>query len=260
MARRRRWAETLLGEIASQPRVLIALDFDRTLVPANARPASARLNASERSTLSRLIRGRARVAVISGRSVANLRDAIGVTGVFYGGVFGLEIEGPGWHFVHPKARAQRRALAGLAAGLGRLFAGTPGVQGENKGVGVCVHYRGVAPERRRDFDRRLERARAAAPDGFLWLRGRSAWEVLPRTKWDKGAAAKLLWRRLDRPYLFAVGDDRFDEPMLRVARERGAGARVGCGASGTARRLRDHRAVLRFLRSLAARIESRGGR
>ena len=72
-------------------------------------------------------------------------------------------------------------------------------------------------------------------------------------KWDKGSAAKLLWRRLGRPYLLVIGDERFDESMLRVAHKRGAGVRVGRGNSQARHRLKDSDATRRFLRELAHR-------
>jgi trehalose-phosphatase len=257
MARRDSWTEKLLDEIASHPRVLVALDFDGTLVPMRARPHLAALGADERATLRRLDRGRSRVAMISGRSVADLRRAVGVPDILYSGVFGLEIAGPGWRYVHPQARRMQQALTDLVEGLGKLFADVPGVLVEDKGVGLCVHYRNVAENRRKEFMRRLAHARSAAPGGLRWRRGRLSWEVMPRTDWDKGNAATLIWNRLERPYLLVVGDERFDEPMLRVAHDRGVGLRVGRGSTEARHRLRDSNAVRRFLRGLAERV---GGR
>ncbi len=257
MARRGSWADKLLDEISAHPRILIVLDFDGTLVPFRARPHLASLGAEERDTLRRLHRGRVRLAMMSGRSVADLRRQVGVPDILYGGVFGLEIAGPGWRYIHPRARAMKEPLAGLVKGFGKLFADVPGVQIEDKGVGLSVHFRNVPLERRAEFSRRLAHARAAAPKGLRWQRGRSCWEVMPRAPWDKGNAAKLLWRRLGRPYLLIIGDERYDEPMLRVAHERGAGLRVGRGTTAASRRLRDPDAVRRFLRGLAEKIDGR---
>lgn len=255
MARRGGWAAKLLDEIAGRPRVLIVLDFDGTLVPMRARPHLARLGSDERATLRRLDRGRARLAMISGRSISDLRERVGVPGILYGGVFGLEIAGPRWRYVHPKARKMRRALTGLVGGLGKIFADVPGVLVEDKGVGLCVHYGNVPERRREEFSRRLGHARAAAPGGLRWRRGRLSWEVTPRTHWDKGDAAKMLWRRLGRPHLLVIGDQRFDEPMLRAAHDRGAGVRVGRGSTEARHRLRGSNAVRRFLRGLAERLK-----
>lgn len=248
------WAERLLDHIAEHPRVLVVLDFDGTLVPMRARPHLAELGADERATLRRLDRGRARVAMISGRAVADLRKRVGVEDILYSGVFGLEIAGPGWHYVHPQARRMQQALTDLVEGLGRLFADVPGVLIEDKGVGLSVHYRNVPGGRRKEFSRRLDHARSAAPRGLRWRRGRLCWEVMPRTDWDKGDAATVIWRRLGRPFLLVIGDERFDEPMFRVAHERGAGVRVGRGSTEARHRLRDPYAVRRFLRGLAERL------
>ena len=257
MARRDAWTEKLLDAIASHPRVLVALDFDGTLVPMRARPHLASLGADERATLRRLDRGRSRVAMISGRSVADLRRAVGVPELLYSGVFGLEIAGPGWRYVHPKARRMQQALSDLVEGLSKLFSDVPGVLVEDKGVGLCVHYRNVREDRRKEFMRRLAHARSASHGGLRWRRGRLSWEVMPRTDWDKGNAAKLIWSRLGRPYLLVIGDERFDEPMLRVAYDRGVGLRVGRGSTEARHRLRDSNSVRRFLRGLAERV---GGR
>jgi trehalose-phosphatase len=254
MGRRGAWKEKLLDEIASHPRILILLDFDGTLVQMRARPHLAVLDADFRATLRRLDRGRARVAMMSGRSVADLRKRVGVPDIIYGGVFGLEIAGRGWRYVHPKARSMRQELADLVDGLGKLFTDVPGVHVEDKGVGLCVHYRNVPDERRKEFSRRLAHARAASPRGLRWRRGRKSWEVMPRTDWDKGKAAELIWRRQGRPYLLIIGDEHFDEPMFRVAHDRGAGLRVGRGSTEARHRLRDSNVVRRFLRDLAERV------
>lgn len=257
MASQAHWREKLLDEISSRPRVLIVLDFDGTLVPFRTRPHLAALGADERRMLRRLDSGRSRLAMMSGRSVADLRRQVGVPDIFYGGVFGLEIAGPGWRYIHPRARAMKKPLAGLVKSFELLFTDVDGVQIEDKGVGLSIHFRNVPPERRAEFFRRLAHARSAVPKGFRWQRGRACWEVMPRAFWDKGSASMLLWRRLGRPYLLIIGDERYDEPMLRVAHERGAGLRVGRGTSAASRRLRDYNAVRRFLHGLADRI---GGR
>lgn len=257
MSRPPSWKETLLDEIAKRPRVLVVLDFDGTLVPIRARPGLAALGAQERWTLRQLNRGAVRVAMMSGRAVADLRKQVGVADLLYGGVFGLEIAGPGWRYVHPKARAMKPVLASLVLGLKKLFADVPGVHVEDKQVGLCVHFRAVEPERRREFERRLAHARAAAPRGLQWRRGRCSWEVRPQVRWDKGSAAKLLWRRMGRPYLLVIGDEHFDEAMFRVAHKLGASVRVGRGSSQARHRLRNPDATRRFLRGLAERTIGR---
>jgi trehalose-phosphatase len=248
-----RRVEALLAAAAAAPRLMLLLDFDGTLAPIRRRPELARLGPSERALLRRLNREGARVAVVSGRSLADLRLRVGLPDVHYVGVFGLQAAEPGWRWTHPRARAAARALAALAARLRRAFADLPGVIVENKGAGVSVHYRAVPASRRGPFDRRLRRVRALAVRGVRWRRGQRAWEATPVAAWDKGRAVLMLWRRHGRPFLVALGDDRFDEPMFRAARGRGGGLRVGTGRTAARQRLRDTGEVFRFLEELERR-------
>jgi len=250
-----RWTDRLVDEIGRHPRVLVVLDYDGTVVRLRSRPHLAVLGTEERAILRRLDRGRSRLAMMSGRAVADLRERVAVEDILYGGVFGLEIAGPGWHFIHPDARAVHQHLQDLREACDRLFADVPGAFVEDKGVGITIHYRNIPPARREEFERRIAHARAAAPRGLSWRRGRMAWEILPRTEWNKGEAAKLLWRRLRRPFMLVIGDERYDEPMLRAAaRGRGVGVRVGRGNTEAAHRLRDAGAVRRLLARIAARM------
>ena len=65
----------------------------------------------------------------------------------------------------------------------------------------------------------------------------------------------MLARRLGRPFMLAIGDDPFDEPMLLAAQRYGAGIRVGEGPSKALYRLKDPDEVHALLRALADRAE-----
>lgn len=247
----------LSAEIARRPKVLLLLDFDGTLAPIRPRPELARLAPRARATLSRLNAGSVSLVFISGRSVASLKERVGLPGAGYCGVFGLDVSLPGWRYLHPAARARRPRLAGLIRELRRLFRGVPGALIEDKRAGAAVHYRTVPRARLRDFAARLARARAGSARAFAWRRGDYAWEVSPRTDWDKGRAALMLWRRAGRPYLLGIGNDRSDEPMLRAAGNRGAAIKVGEGASRAGYRLKDPGDVHRFLSAVETAIMRR---
>lgn len=247
----------LINEVAARPRVLLLLDYDGTLVPLRARPGLARLDERHRETLRRLRSPRLSLAMVSGRSVRNLRERVGLPEIGYCGVFGLEARFPGWSYLHRTAKALRPALAGLVAALTALFEGVPGVIVENKVAGLTLHYRGVPAAFRGEFARRLEKARELSPKGLRWSRGKAAWEIIPETAWDKGKTALMIWRRANEPFLLAIGDDALDEPMLRVAQARGAGVRVGPGESRAGYRLKDPDEVHLFLRVLAERASLR---
>lgn len=253
MKRFGRRLEELLERTGTLPRVLVLLDYDGTLVPIRSRPDLAKMTDEQRATLEELNTGRLRLAMLSGRSVADLRARVDLPDIIYAGVFGSEMREPGWHFIQPAARGLRGPIKVLAGRLRRHFEDIPGARVEDKGVGVCVHYRNVPDDHRVTFDRRVAEVRADCPPGMRWRHGQKSWEISALAPWNKGKAALLLWRRLGKPYLLAFGDDVFDEATFRAVQGRGAGVRVGRGRSAARYRLADPAAVHHFLRRLADR-------
>ena len=243
----------LIDRAAEHANALLLLDYDGTLVPIRSRPGLAQLDAEHRATMGRLHGTYLKLAMISGRSVKNLKERVALPDIGYGGVFGLEVTSPGWRYIHPRAKAMRPAIAGLVITLRELYKDMPGVLVEDKEAGLTLHYRNVPEKAHPEFGRRLERARMMTPKGLAWTRGKAAWEVVPETTWNKGRAAMMLWRKLGKPFMIAIGDDPFDEPMLRVAQKYGGGIRVGDGESMAGYRLKDPDEVHRFLRALADR-------
>ncbi len=242
-----------LEAAAGAERVLVLLDFDGTLARAPRRPAAARLDPSRLRLLRSLGRGRCRAALVSGRGVDDLRAMVRAPAIILAGAFGLEVRAPDWRWRHPAAAAARPALAALARRLRRRLAGVPGAAVEDKGAAVCLHWGAVAAENRRALRRLLKRERRAAA-ALSWRVNGDSVEVSARARWDKGRAALLLWRRLGRPFLVAIGNDRFDEPMLRAAQARGAAWRVGQGPSRARLRLRGPAEAWRLLAELKRRL------
>ena len=81
------------------------------------------------------------VAVISGRSVTNVKEMVGIEGITYAGNHGLEIIHPdGTRFSHPVPAELEARVAAL---LGRLQQECcqEGAWVENKGVLLTYHFR-----------------------------------------------------------------------------------------------------------------------
>lgn len=218
--------------------LLLGLDFDGTLAPLAARPELARLPARNRGILERL-KGRRSVllAVISGRSLKDVREKVGVRGIFYAGNHGLEIDGPDGRWVHPQARALSKTMQAVARDLSDTLGKFPGVLIENKGLTLSVHYRN------------LPRAIPTAPLHAMLLKllepyrgrlkvtlGRKVWEVRPRIDWDKGHALLKLLRPSRRRWTAAfVGDDNTDEECFGTLGPEALTVRVGTARSSKAR-------------------------
>jgi trehalose-phosphatase len=231
----RRLLARLEHELARGAGLVAILDYDGTLTPIVASPRSAALAPSVRATLGRLAASkRARLAILSGRALADVRARVGVAGVIYGGCHGLEIEGGGLSFHHPRVRASR-----VAAVRRRLTAGAaciPGAHVEFKGLALSLHYRNVVESRRGEVRSLAARVVRSAPDLRI-IPGRAVFDFVPRVGWNKGRAVRWIARHVaralgsTRPLVLYAGDDVTDEAAFAALRGRGVTVRVGNGPS-----------------------------
>jgi trehalose-phosphatase len=197
-------------------------DYDGTLTPIVRNPRDARLSPSVRAHLETLARTPGvRVAVISGRDLADVRERVAVPEAIYAGCHGLEIEGPNLSFIHPEAEAQGEAVRAIAETLTRRAGAITGMQVEPKRLSIAVHYREVTAEHRHDVESELARAIQAPGVTLKVIHGLKAIEILPHVAWNKGQCA--LWIR-DRllPELAApvkvlyMGDDWMEEDAFEI--------------------------------------------
>jgi len=192
-------ANRLLEPLSAEPRrAAILLDVDGTLAPIVARPELAGVPEATRAELRRLAGRYALVACISGRTGADAHRLVGVDGIVYVGVHGLELA--------PEAEAWRGPLRSFAA------VDWPGI--EDKGLTVAFHWRGAPDEEAARAE--LEAVAARAESAGLEARwGRKVLELRPPVDADKGTAVRaLLTERGLRRALYA-GDDTTDLDAFR---------------------------------------------
>lgn len=212
--------------------MLVAVDFDGTLAPIVARPEEAALTPGSRRALERLAaRPDTDLAVISGRALEDVRARVALEGVFYGGNYGMELEGPGVEHVYEPAAAIRPRLTALAVALRERLAGIDGAIVEDKGLTLSVHYRLVAG---RDGEARVRERVDSLCVGAAGIRlssGKKVVEIRPDVAWDKGRAVRFLLRALQIaegslvPIVF-IGDDESDEEAFRALAGVGDGVLV----------------------------------
>ena len=191
--------EDALARLSENPaRAAVLLDVDGTLAPIVARPELAEGPEETRTELRRLVERYAVVACVSGRSGEEARRLVGVEGVVYVGVHGLELA--------PEAERWRETL--------RPFAQLDWPWLEDKGLTVALHWREAADGQaaRAELDRVAERAEEAGLEA-RW--GRKVLELRPPVEADKGTAVRaLLEERGLRRALYA-GDDTTDLDAFR---------------------------------------------
>jgi trehalose 6-phosphate phosphatase len=216
-------AASLLARLADKPgRAAILLDVDGTLAPIVPRPEQARVPAETQAELARLTARYALVACVSGRQGADARRLVGVEGVVYVGLHGLELE--------PEAERYRDAI--------HRFAETVDWPVEDKGLAVSFHYRGVEDEdaARMQLEHVGDRARNA---GFHVRFGRKVLEILPPVEAHKGTAVRHLLERAGLDRALYAGDDRTDVDAFRALEELEVGVRVAVASDEGPRELRE---------------------
>jgi trehalose 6-phosphate phosphatase len=222
--------EQLTAARGAAGHLLLGLDFDGTLAPIVPRPEDAAL-LPDAGTVLRSLARRADtwIAILSGRSLADITERVRLDGAFYAGNHGLEIAGPGVQRVHERAEASRGLMRELGARLERELAAIPGAQIEAKGLSVSVHYR-RAPDEDAARQTRETVARMCAPFEQIRLtHGKRVVEIRPAVGWDKGEALRFLRETIagadPAPTVF-IGDDRTDEDAFRQVGPRGFGILV----------------------------------
>jgi trehalose 6-phosphate phosphatase len=213
--------------------LLVALDFDGTIAPIVPRPQDAfMLDAARGAIESLLKRSDTDVAIVSGRALADLRERSGISGVYYSGNHGLEIDGPGVHETRPDALRLAPRMRELSRQLERALLHFPGAFLEDKQLTLSVHSRMVddETERQRIHDI-VEAAVVAAGNGLKLTYGKRVVEVRPDVEWHKGDALLFLIDRIAQarasaPFTLYVGDDRTDEDAFAALRGQGVGVLV----------------------------------
>lgn len=200
--------------------LLLGLDFDGTLAPIVPRPEAAAILPASRRALDMLAaRGDTHIALVSGRSLEDLRRRVVLDNVHYAGNHGLEIEGPDVHRVHAEAEAARGTLQSLARALQRTLEPIRGVIVEDKGLTLSVHFRLVTDGDEETRVRESVHAVGRDYDGIRLTDGKKVVEIRPDVDWHKGRAFRFLRDTLEErfgrgPAIF-IGDDRTDEDAFR---------------------------------------------
>jgi trehalose 6-phosphate phosphatase len=192
-------ANGLLSALAAEPtRAAVMLDVDGTLAPIVARPELAEVPEDARAEVQRLVGRYGLIACISGRTGADAYRLVGVDGVVYVGVHGLELA--------PDAEAWRAPL--------RAFADVDWPWVEDKGLTVAFHWREAPDEdaARAELEGVAERARASGLDA-RW--GRKVLELRPPVDADKGTAVRTLLSEHGLRRALYAGDDTTDLDAFR---------------------------------------------
>jgi trehalose 6-phosphate phosphatase len=205
------------------------LDFDGTIAPIVSRPELAAIDPQIKNTLERLRDlSSVHIAIVSGRQLSDVRTRAGIEGITYAGNHGLEIETDNLCFREPQAESMRLELRRLVLRLEVLLAETTGIEIEEKGLSVAVHYRNVH-ETLHDWVRRSVAETVCRSQAFGHVFGKMVVDIRPNVEWNKGYAVRWLLERFSSqtPYPILIGDDTTDEDAFAALAGQALTIRVG---------------------------------
>ena len=218
--------EKFFGAVACAPNPLLFLDYDGTLAPFRVDRYKARPYAGVRELLLGIQeQGRTRMAVITGRPAAEIAPLLALkTPLEVWGLHGAERLYPdGRCELEASVEATRARLYELRVLLrhdsyGGLF--------EDKANAVVMHWRGVAPAKAKQIERRTRALfePLARMDGLKLLEFESGLEL--RAGRTKGGAVEAILEETgaDGPIAF-LGDDLTDEAAFQAV-NRAVGAHL----------------------------------
>ncbi len=224
--------------------LFICLDFDGTLAPIEEQPENVSLPECIRSLLL-VLQKRHPIAIISGRSLMDLKNRVNLPGLFYCGNHGAEMEDD------VRGAGSRHFLEEFLQAANEAFVYLPGVQIEDKGVTASIHYRRLEPVSLAKF---LASFRMMARQYTTTLNiseGRKVFEIRPIGACNKGDTLMRLMEGVGKGRLpVYIGDDISDEDAFRVTK--GSGITVSVGSSKEADYyLRNQGEVREFLELIA---------
>jgi trehalose 6-phosphate phosphatase len=233
-------------------RLLLALDFDGTLAPIVPLPELAQTSPEIARVLGEIAR-QVNIAVVSGRSVADVSGRLGFDARFVVGNHGLEGL-PDWLGKQaPEVVEQWREILDESA-LHELA--SAGVMLEDKGHSLSFHYR-LASDRDAALAA-IGRAIDSLRPAPRLLAGKCVVNALPENAADKFYAIRELAQHTSSDMVIFAGDDVTDDVVFEQAPPHWLTIRVD--SQGEARRARFHLAqtdMALFLQRLLAQIRPR---
>lgn len=200
-----------LVEFKDDNNTAILTDIDGTISEIASSPEKAVVSSIMRNALIKLKDKFKLVAVISGRSVLNAREMVGVEGLLYVGNHGLEYLKNGERVMVPGVESfldQMKAL-GIEFKEGEL----PNIKGlklEDKGICLSIHYRECEdPEAIRE--KILETfGRSIYAKNITVSEGRKIVEFKPPLGFDKGSILENIIKEHTLERVIYLGDDITD--------------------------------------------------
>lgn len=222
--------------------MLFAFDFDGTLAPIVRDPEKAFMSEGTASLLAELAR-HVPVAIVSGRSLADLRSRVGFKPRYLVGNHGLEGIGGGADLRRARGECRKWKRELERNGI------PEGVILEDKHYSLSLHYRNSpAPH---DAECFLAGSISTLKPAPRVIPGKWVFNLMPTKRHHKGVAVMELRKMAKAKSVLYVGDDHTDEDVFRLKSDKVVSVRIGkAKRSGAKYYIRTQRDIGRLLRAL----------
>ncbi|MBK8021417.1 MAG: trehalose-phosphatase [Chloroflexi bacterium] len=205
--------------LCAWPRFGIISDYDGTLSPFKKDITAARLTPASEAALDRLAKWVTIMALVSGRSAADLRGRYIRPWALYYGNHGMEVWENGGVRVADAAQPWVEPLRDLLAKFAPTAEQFPGVIVEDKTITASVHYRASEDPAAVGPLLYAHLAPLCEAYGFRLSAGQFIWEIKPPVDLNKGTAAQEIVAAYKLDSALFLGDDVTDLSAMQRLRE-----------------------------------------
>ena len=244
--------EKILARLKSAKCIFFFLDYDGTLSPIVSRPEQAIFSEETKALLLALKKNpKFLLAIVSGRSLKDIRKLVGLKKIYYIGNHGLEI-------FAPESGVRQLIPDDIVSELGRIrdqlnsqLKNVDGVLIEDKECILTIHYRNVDPKCVPPILMALKQEIKGSRIPLCLGYGKMVFEIRPKSNVNKGTAVLELLEQVkkDKFLPLYIGDDQTDEDVFKVLKIRGITILVGLSCNSSAQYyLNDPFEVYQFLK------------
>ena len=210
--------------------LFLFLDYDGTLTPIVSRPELALCPSEVKRHLGKLrdLPG-VYLAIVSGRSLEDLKGKVEIPDIIYVGNHGLEIENPGGRHKKILSSARTKELKKITQNLCHSLKEIPEILFEEKGPILSVHYRNVPKKYFAQVHQVLEKELQKWNDHWKMASDKMVLEIRPKVDFHKGKAVREILKTFLSVGLLPIylGDDQTDEDAFRVLKGQGISVVIG---------------------------------
>lgn len=209
----------LINEFKNDKNTAIITDIDGTISEIALTPGEAIVKADMKQAIVNLKEKFKLVGVISGRSVLNAQEMLGIEGILYVGNHGMEYIFEGEYFIVPEVKEYLSQIKQCCGQLNEELSNIPGILFEDKGICHSIHYRQCNnPEMVRS--QIIKSIKNSSNSKNLQIsEGRKLVELKPPSSYDKGTIINKIIEDYDLNKIIYLGDDITDVDAFRRLNE-----------------------------------------